>query len=123
MWPPMARLEFLFSLFGFAAVSAFWLVAAFLVTPDQFGNMAKLQAVVILIVASLSLRTYDLSFFLLRQHGQSQAVAFHHTFGIELALFFLCAASVFAGLVLVPAELTEIAVGIDGWLALLFGVL
>lgn len=119
----MARLEFLFSLFGLAAVSAFWLAAAFFVTPGQFGEMAKLQAIIMLVVATLSLRTYDLSFFLLRQHGQSVTSAFKRAFTVELALFVVCAACVLVGLAFIPAELSEIAGGIDGQFAALAGVL
>jgi len=119
----MARLEFLFSLFGFATTSAFWLLAAFLVAPDTFGDIAKLQAVVMLVVATLSLRTYDMSFFLLREHGQTQAAVFRTAFAIELALFLVAAILIFAGIALLPSAWTGIAAGIDGFPALFFGVL
>lgn len=118
----MARLEFVFSLLGFAATSAFWLVAAFLVTPVQFGDIAKLQAVIMLVVASLSLRTYDLSFFLLRQHGQAPAAAFRLALTIELTLLAISSILIFAGLVLMPG-LTGVAAGIGGWIAILFAML
>lgn len=119
----MARLEFLFSLFGFATTSAFWLLAAFLVPPTEFGDIAKLQALVMLVVATLSLRTYDISFFLLREHGQSQAASFRRAFSIELMLFLATAVLIVAGLSLLPADWIGVASGIDGWQALLFGLL
>lgn len=118
----MARLEFVFSLFGFAATSAYWLAAAFSVTPAQFGEIAKFQAVVMLVVGSLSLRTYDLSFFLLRQHGQSQDSAFRLAFAVELGLATLSLVCIWGVLALVPGGVNGVAT-FEGLTALPIGFL
>ncbi|WP_147412757.1 hypothetical protein [Rhizobium sp. AG855] len=118
----MARLEFIFALGGFAASSAFWVLAAFIVVPTEFGDIAKLQAAITLVVASLTLRTYDLSFFLLRQHGQSQAAAFRQAFSIELTLLVLSSVLVGAGLVVMQSYLQNVTAGINGWTCAALGV-
>lgn len=118
----MARLEFIFSLGGFAASSAFWVLAAFVVVPTEFGDIAKLQAAITLVVASLTLRTYDLSFFLLRQHGQTQARAFRQAFAVELTLLAFSSSVVAASLVVTQSKFGGVTANISGWTCLALGV-
>jgi len=118
----MARLEFAVSLFSFGAASVFWLVAAFLVAPEAYGNMAQLQAIIMLAVATLSLRTYDLSFFLQRQHGMSPMPVFHYVFRVEIALLIACAAVVTGGLLLGVGAIVSLPAMSSPVLAVIAGI-
>lgn len=79
------RVETIVVMAMLAASSAYWIVIAFTMHVGTYGRLMAVQAVILLIAAILTLRTHDLTYFLINRQGLSPARAWTAASRLEMA--------------------------------------
>jgi len=86
----MARFEYLTSAAAYAGSSLFWIALALFMNAGQYGHINKLQAALLLVPSFLSLRTYDLVFYLRRNFQTDDLDSFLIAIGVESVAAAVC---------------------------------
>ena len=82
----MIRNEILPVTISFAATSLFWLGASIRMEATDYGRMMQQQAMLLIVTALFSLRTYDLVFHLQKSHSWSLRRAYRSALLLEVVL-------------------------------------
>jgi hypothetical protein len=80
------RLEVLSKYFVQLMTSGYWVLSAFVLPIDTYGNMMLVYSAVALIANLLRIRSFDFFFWLRRSHNIKPEVAFFRVFSYEITL-------------------------------------
>lgn len=114
------RFEIVTSGMAFFATSLYWLLAAFRLSPADYGQMMQLQALVLIVTAIFSLRTHDLLFYLQKTHSWELGHSFNFVQNLEMVLIILSTAVAVSLLLLnsIASDPALAGVGLIRWSAI-----